>query len=198
MSGGMKREASGEGRAWRRWLPPLLAVPFLALLAFGLTRDPREIASPLPGRQAPEFGLETLSGDSIRLSDLRGRAVILNFWASWCGPCRVEHPVLERAARAWDPEDAVVVGVLYQDAPENGRRFMRRLGGDWPSAVDPGSRTAIEYGVYGVPETFFIGRDGRVARKKIGPVTWEVVEETVDSLVATPGPEVLGAGGGGP
>lgn len=195
MSDGVTGPAADGGRAacstapaWRRWLPPLLAVPFLALLAFGLTRDPRVLPSPLPGRSAPTFSLETLEGDSLRLADLRGRAVILNFWASWCPPCVQEHPVLVRASRAWDPEDAVVVGVLYQDSPENGRRFIQRWGGDWPTAVDPGSQTAIDYGVYGPPETFFIGRDGRVARKQIGPVTWRMVKETVDSLVAA-GPE---------
>lgn len=168
----------------RRWLPPLLALPFLALLAFGLTRDARTIVSPLPGRPAPAFGLETLGDDSLRLADLGGRAVILNFWASWCIPCRQEHPVLARAASTWGPDTVVVAGVLYQDSPENGRRFMRRWGGEWSSGVDPGSRTAIEYGVYGVPETFFIGPDGRVARKHIGPVTWEIVKTTVDSLIA--------------
>lgn len=194
---------SGDGRAgdrnraprWRRWLPPLLAVPFLGLLAFGLTRDAFLLPSPLPGRPAPDFELETLGGDSVRLSDLRGRVVILNFWASWCPPCIQEHPVLVRASRAWDPGEVDLLGVLYQDAPENGRRFVRRWGGDWPTAVDPGSRVAIEYGVYGPPETFFIGRDGRVARKRIGPVTWELVKETVDSLLAAPAPELLGGGG---
>lgn len=170
--------------AWRRWLPPLLALPFLALLAFGLTRDPRVLPSPLPGRPAPDFALETLEGDSIRLADFRGRAVILNFWASWCPPCVQEHPVLVRASRTWDPSEAIVIGVLYQDAPANGRRFIERWGGDWPTALDPGTETAIDFGVYGPPETFFIGPDGRVARKRIGPVTWEMVKETVDSLVA--------------
>ncbi len=178
-------DRSGGGPpAWRRWLPPLLAVPFLALLAFGLTRDPRVLPSPLPGRPAPDFALETLEGDSVRLSDFRGRAVILNFWASWCPPCVQEHPVLDRASRTWGPERAVVLGVLYQDAAANGRRFIQRWGGDWPTAVDPGSQTAIDYGVYGPPETFFIGPDGRVARKRIGPVSWELVKGTVDSLVA--------------
>lgn len=168
----------------RRWLPPLLALPVLALLAFGLTRDARTIVSPLPGRPAPAFALETLGGDTLRLADLEGRAVVLNFWASWCIPCQQEHPVLARATETWEPEEAIVAGILYQDRPENGRRFMRRWGGEWPSGVDPGSRIAIDYGVYGVPETFFIGPDGRVARKHIGPVTWEVVKSTLDSLVA--------------
>lgn len=183
---------------WKRWLPPLLAVPFLALLAFGLTRDAFVLPSPLPGRAAPTFELRTMDGDSVGLSDFRGRVLILNFWASWCPPCIQEHPVLVRANRTWDPEDVVVLGVLYQDTPENGRRFIRRWGGDWPTAVDPGSQTAIDYGVYGPPETFFIGPDGRVARKRIGPVSWELVKGTVDSLVAAAGAAVTRGGEGSP
>lgn len=169
---------------WKRWLPLLLAIPFLALLAFGLTRDPRTLASPLPGESAPDFALRTLDGDTLRLADLRGRVVVLNFWASWCIPCREEHPALLRADRVYPRSEAVVVGVLYQDSPEAARRFLASLGGDWPTVLDPGTRTAIDFGVYGVPETFFIGRDGTIARKHIGPVNWELVRSTVDSLLA--------------
>lgn len=175
---------------WKRWLPPLLALPFLALLAFGLTRDPRTLASPLPGTAAPAFALQTLDGDTVSLAGLRGKVVVLNFWASWCIPCRQEHPALARAAERYPESDVRVVGVLYQDTPEGARRFLDALGGDWPTGLDPGSRTAIDFGVYGVPETYFIGREGRVARKHIGPVSWELVSSTVDSLLA--------AGAGGP
>lgn len=119
----------------------------------------------------------------IVLSDLRGRVVILNFWASWCAPCRAEHPVLVRTDETYDRDDVVLLGVLYQDTEENGRRFMSEFGGDWPTVLDPNSRTALDYGVYGAPETFFIGADGRVAKKHLTPVTWELVSQTVDSLL---------------
>lgn len=168
---------------WKGWLAALGALAFLGLLAFGLTRDARTLPSALVGRPAPPFQGETLEGDTLSLASLRGDVVILNFWASWCIPCREEHGVLRRAERRYG-DRARVVGVVYQDAPAAARRFMDRLGGDWPSVLDAGSRIAIDYGVYGVPETFFIGPDGRVVKKQVGPVTWDVVRSTVDSLLS--------------
>lgn len=94
--------------------------------------------------------------------------------------------MLLQAERSFPDSVARVVGVVYQDGPSSARRFMRQMGGDWPSLMDPGSRIAIDYGVYGVPETFFLAPDGTVARKHIGPVTWDVVETMVDSLRAGP------------
>ncbi|MFQ5678109.1 MAG: TlpA family protein disulfide reductase [Gemmatimonadota bacterium] len=180
--------AGPRRRPWARWLPALAAIPFLALLAFGLTRDARIIESPLPGQPAPEFALRGLDADTLRLADLRGRVALVNFWASWCLPCRDEHPVLRELRRVYPESEVALVGILYQDSPENGRRFMRELGGDWPSAVDPGSRVAIEFGVYGVPESFFLAPDGTIVRKHIGPLTWELVQTTIDSLLAARGP----------
>lgn len=184
-----------------RWSLPLLAIPALGLLAFGLTRDARLLPSTLVGNPAPEFRLERMPGpvqaepdaaevapDSIGLAELRGNVVVLNFWASWCLPCRQEHPVLERIDQVYGPRGVTLLGILYQDTPENGRGFMRRFGGEWPSVLDPGTRTAIEYGVWGVPETFFIGADGRVAHKEQGPVTWSLATALLDSLLAARGP----------
>lgn len=176
-------------RGTKVWLLPLAAIPFLALLGYGLTRDTFVLPSPLEGRSAPEFRLATMSGDSLGMDDLRGRVVVLNFWASWCVPCRVEHPALLKAHNTYDPDEAVVVGVVYQDSKRNAQRFLDRFGGGWASVLDPGTRVAIDFGVYGVPETFFIGRDGSIARKHIGPVSWELVKSTVDSLLAVPTPE---------
>lgn len=175
---------------WKAWTAVLLSAAFLGLLGFGLTRDAKVLPSALVGSPAPAFAAETLSGDTLRTETLRDRIVVLNFWASWCVPCRQEHAVLQRAAREWDDDSVRVVGVVYQDRPEAARRFMAQLGGDWPSVTDPGSRIAIDYGVYGVPETFFLAPDGTVAKKHIGPLTWEVVASTVDSLLAarTAGP----------
>jgi cytochrome c biogenesis protein CcmG/thiol:disulfide interchange protein DsbE len=179
-----------------RWLLPVLAIPFLGLLAYGLTRDTYVLPSPLAGKEAPSFRLSSLDGDTVSLNDLRGKVVVLNFWASWCVPCRTEHEVLKRAHSAWDPSEAQVVGVVYQDSPENARRFLSQLGGGWMQLTDPSQRTAIDFGVYGVPETFFIGKDGQIGYKKVGPVTWDLVKGTVDSLLAVPGPPPAGEEGG--
>ncbi len=173
----------------------LLVGGFLALLGFGLNRDVQKLPSALVGQPAPAFSSETLSGDTLSSRELRGRVVILNFWASWCVPCRQEHAVLQRAERAWEEDRARVVGVVYQDTRPAARRFMERLGGDWPSLMDPESRIAIDFGVYGVPETFFLGPDGTVAKKHIGALSWDVVRSTVDSLLDAPAGDVSAAGG---
>jgi DsbE subfamily thiol:disulfide oxidoreductase len=190
------------------WAIPAAAIPALLLLAFGLTRNPQTLPSAMIGREAPPFVLERMASpdvpaasrddreetvteagstpapaDMLALRDLRGRVVVLNFWASWCIPCRAEHPALVRASETYSTDDAVVLGVLYQDTEPNGIRFMQEFGGDWPSVLDPSSRTAMDYGVYGVPETFFIGADGRIANKNVGPVNWAMVSQTVDSLL---------------
>ncbi|MFW6088678.1 MAG: TlpA family protein disulfide reductase [Gemmatimonadota bacterium] len=165
-----------------RWLLPVAAIPFLGLLLFGLTRNPDFFPTPLVGQPAPDWRLETLEGDTLALADLGGSVVVLNFWASWCVPCRAEHEVLMRAAREWTDDDVRVVGVVYDDSPRNARLFLQELGNDWRHVLDPGSRTAIDYGVHGVPETFFVGPDGRVGAKHMGPVTWDVVRLHVDSL----------------
>jgi cytochrome c biogenesis protein CcmG/thiol:disulfide interchange protein DsbE len=172
--------------SWRKALVPALAIPIVALLGYGLTRDPGVIESPLPGRPAFEFVAPTLDGDTIRLSGLRGKVVVLNFWASWCLACIDEHPVFVAAERRYADAEFQMLGVVYQDDPENARRWMERMGGHWPSVLDPGSRIAIDYGVYGVPETYFIGKDGRIAYKHIGPVMAPLMWQKVDSLLAAP------------
>lgn len=170
-----------------RWLLPVAAIPFLGLLMFGLFRDPDFFPTPLVGQPAPDWRLETLEGDTLALADLDGRVVVLNFWASWCVPCRAEHDVLMRTASEWSDDDVQVIGIVYDDSPRNARRFLRELGNGWRHVMDPGSRTAIDYGVHGVPETFFVGRDGRVGAKHMGPVTWDVVRLHVDSLRTSEG-----------
>ncbi len=169
---------------WKKVAWPASILPFLGLLAYGLTRNPNIIESPLPGRPAPDFALETLGGERLALLDLRGKVVVVNFWASWCLACEAEHPYLVEAERKYADEDVQMVGVIYQDSRANAERYIRRMGGDWPNLVDPGSRVAIEYGVYGVPETFFIGRDGIITYKQIGPVDRRILDTWIPRLLA--------------
>jgi len=194
---------------WKRSIIALLAsVPVLALFAFGFTRNPAEIPSPLPGRPAPPFTLAVLTagegshartpGDTIRLSELAGKVVVVNFWASWCLPCRTEHNALSEAARYYSDKPTQFIGVLYNDSPSAGVRWIGELGGmSYPAVTDVESRTAIDYGLYGVPETFIIDPAGRVAHKHLGPITGDVLRRVIDSVLVSSGvADSVVAGGG--
>jgi cytochrome c biogenesis protein CcmG/thiol:disulfide interchange protein DsbE len=171
-------------RAWR-WLIPLSAVPLLLLLAYGFRLKPRDVPSPLIGRPAAAFSLTTFDGQPLTLEGLRGKVVVLNFWASWCNPaCYEEAPVLERGWRAWRDRDVVVVGIDVQDTVEAARRFMRQFSLSFPNARDASGKVSIDYGVYGVPETFFIDRQGRIRAKHVGAVTDPVFRANVERLLA--------------
>ena len=185
---------------WKRSvIALLLAVPVIALFAFGFTRNPSEIPSPLPGRMAPEFTLAVLTegsgaharlpGDTIRLRDLAGKVVVMNFWASWCLPCRTEHAALSEAATFYSDRPTQFIGVIYNDEPQAGINWINEMGGmTYPAVTDERSRTAIDYGLYGVPETFIIDGAGRVAYKHLGPVTGDVLRRVIDSVLVTMAP----------
>lgn len=167
----------------------LATVPLVALLTFAtlaVVRGPgAEGVGAQVGQPAPDFALVDLSGDPIRLADLRGRPVVLNFWGSWCPPCVEEFPRLERAVDEHSDDGLVVIGVVYQDRYTSARDFMDSFGATWPAAMDPGGRVAAGYGIYGAPETFFIDRDGVVAARQIGPFT----EDSLDRHLARILPE---------
>ena len=167
-----------------RWSIPLAI--FAVLVAFlwvGLGRDPREVPSPLIGKPAPEFRLAKLHAPTETLStgDLRGKVWLLNVWASWCVSCRIEHPLLVQLAKA----NAVpVYGLEYKDDPEEGRRWLAQNGDPYTaSIVDRDGRVGIDYGVYGVPETFLIDKSGVVRYKQIGPITPEALQQKILPLV---------------
>lgn len=147
-------------------LLPALAV--LALLAFGFTREPRYIESPMLGRPAPVFTLALFDGRTLRLEDLRGQVVFLNFWASWCPPCRAEAPALEMTWQRVKDQGVMFLGISTQDEEDRARGFLDEFGITYPNGRDPGGRIAIDYGVWGLPETFFIGPDGRITYKHVG------------------------------
>ena len=155
----------------------------LLVLGVGLTRDPSRIASPLVCRAAPDFRLQALDGRWVRLADYCGRPVVLNFWASWCPPCRDEAPLLANAAATYGPNGLVMLGVVFQDSPDAARAFMAGFGQRYPGLVDPDGRTALDYGVGGIPETFFIGRGGTIVAKQVGPVTEASLRADIDAIL---------------
>ena len=170
--------------SWRRLLIPLAAVPLILLLAYGFWTDPKAIPSPLLEKPAPEFRLAAIDGDPLTLAGLKGKPVVLNFWASWCYPaCYEEGPLLEATWRKYKDQGVLVLGVVIQDNETNAREFMRRFKFSFPNALDPGSKVSIDYGVYGVPETFFIDRQGRIAYKHVGALTPELVDAQVRSIL---------------
>jgi cytochrome c biogenesis protein CcmG/thiol:disulfide interchange protein DsbE len=163
-----------------------LIVGFLllvALLAAGLTRNPREVPSPLVGKAAPAFALPTLANPETRFSpsEMRGRVWLLNVWASWCVSCRDEHPVLVAFAQA---KHAPLVGLNYKDPREDAVRWLARYGDPYAlSVVDADGRIGIDYGVYGVPETYVIDKAGVIRFKQIGPVTPDIVAGKILPLI---------------
>lgn len=161
----------------------LVIGPILWLLAYGFSRDPRYITSPLLGRQAPSFTLTLFDGRSIALADLRGKAVFLNFWASWCPPCRAEAKDLEAAWRRLKDNDMMFIGVDIQDTGKDARAFLREFDITYPNGSDPSGRIAVDYGVWGIPESFFIDPQGRITYKHVGGIGALVVSAKLEEAL---------------
>ena len=166
------------------FLIPLAALIALAVvLAVGLNRDPREVPSPLIGKPAPAFSLTRLDDPTQTISrdDLRGRVWMLNVWASWCVACREEHSLLiEFAKKRLVP----IYGLNYKDQRDDGRAWLARFGNPYASSLFDGEgRVGIDFGVYGVPETFIIDKAGTIRMKHIGPLTPEVIATKIEPLL---------------
>jgi cytochrome c biogenesis protein CcmG/thiol:disulfide interchange protein DsbE len=152
----------------------IVAVVIFVLFA-GLGKDPAIIDSPLIGKTAPPFALKAVgSGETIDLTALRGKPVILNFWATWCGPCYEEHPTL--VANARNLPNVQFVGVVFNDEESKIMRFLAERGTAYPTLLDTNGKTAIAYGVGGVPETYFINPAGTIVAKYAGPLSTEELQ----------------------
>ena len=196
----MRVQGTSAGTPMRRKI--LVALPlvlFLALAALFFFRlgsgDPSRIPSALIGREAPKTDLPAVAGlvdegkpiPGLNAADFKGHVTLVNVWASWCVPCHDEVPYLDKLAQ---DKRVRLVGINYKDQPDNARRFIGRYGNPFVAVgTDPNGRAAIEWGVYGVPETFLVGADGRVAYKLVGPLT----EENLKSVVMPAIEKALGA-----
>ena len=167
------------------FLVPLLLFAALAgyfAIALFSGRDPRELPSALLDKPAPDFDLPGLvEGERLSSAALRGQVVVLNIFASWCAPCRVEHPLLLRLARQ---EKIHLVGIAYKDRPEDSRRFLAELGNPYrTTGIDRDGRIGIDFGLYGVPETYVIDRQGHIRKRFVGPLSPGQVERELLPLL---------------
>ncbi|ATB34271.1 TlpA family protein disulfide reductase [Melittangium boletus] len=162
----------------------VLCMALVGVLYKGFGRDPREVPFKLKGAPAPAFTMKALdSGQRVSLEQFKGRPVVINFWASWCGPCQGEHPVLEWGAREFGAQ-AQFLGVVFEDTDDNARRFLSRMGASFPQLTDPRSSMAVDYGVAGVPETYFIDTQGIIRGKHVGPIDPQTLAGWIRDLSA--------------
>lgn len=176
-------ETQRTGSRLTVFVPLAVALIVGVFLAIGLTLNPREIPSPLIGKPVPEFKLPPVQGRTQGLSstDLQGEVSLVNVFASWCVACRTEHPLL----MALKEKGAVTIhGLNYKDQPADAEKWLTELGDPYTrTGADINGRVAIDWGVYGVPETFVIDRQGRIAYKQIGPINPEILEKTILPLI---------------
>ena len=165
----------------------VLAVAGLAwALSLGLARGPDQVVverSPLIGQPAPDFALGTLDGRTVSLADYRGRPVIVNFWASWCVPCRDEFPLLRDARERHAAAGLEVLGIIHDDGPEAARAFAASYGADWPLLQDPDDAAWTDYGGVFLPITFYVDRGGIVRAVSYGPPPTGVLEEQIAKIL---------------
>jgi len=171
-----------------RWLRFSIVAGIAALvvvLMLSFRFDPRDIRAVTLNKPAAAFTAEKLDGTgTLSLSDYSGNVVVLNFFASWCIPCKEENPALLRVWERYRSSDVVIIGIVYQDSLDSARKYVRDNGVTWPTVTDDDGRVAFAYGVFGIPETYFIGPDGIVAGRHIGPISEAALVTGIEKLRA--------------
>jgi cytochrome c biogenesis protein CcmG/thiol:disulfide interchange protein DsbE len=161
----------------------LIVAAVVAILFLGLGKDPQYIESPLIGHPAPAFALKAVgTGETIDLSQYRGKPVIVNFWATWCRPCWDEHPVLTQTSQLLGNQ-VQFVGVVFQDDESKIKNFLQQRGWAYPTLVDQAGKTAIAYGVGGVPETYFLDKNGVIVAKFAGPMSADDIQANLQKAM---------------
>lgn len=186
-AGAASAPADPKGRSRRVGIVAAAGVAFLAIATFlgwALQRDPDGRESAGVGQPAATFTLPLLRGGDVSFESLRGKPVFVYFWASWCIPCREETPFIERAYAEWAPKGVQFLGINIQDAESDALAFLDEFRPDYTNARDETGRTYIEYGVYGVPEAFFIDSKGIVVERWVGGLSEEQLSESLGRLVS--------------
>jgi len=166
-----------------RYTAVALILGLALVLTLAFRRDPHDIRTGTVGKPAPAFTLRSLSdGTTVSLNQYKGKIVVLNFWASWCVPCKEENPALTSVWERYRGTDVVLLGVVFQDSADAARTYTARLGNTWTSAIDDDGQVALRYGVFGPPETYFIGADGVIAGRHIGPIDESTLLTGIDTL----------------
>ena len=168
-----------------RYVAVALILGLAVVLTLAFARDPHDIKTGTVGKPAPAFALPSLTdGATVSLAQYTGKIVVLNFWASWCIPCKEENPALAEVWERYRGTDVVLIGIVFQDSAGAARDYTTRLGNTWSSALDADGRMALSYGVFGPPETYFIGADGIIAGRHIGPIDEPTLLTGIETLRA--------------
>ena len=167
--------------SWKFWTVWGLVLGLISLLAFGFTTDPNKVPSPLIGKPAPNFKVVDLNGGQLfSLREFKGKPIVLNFWASWCAECTTEAVILENFFQKYgaNNKELVMIGIAIQDSPRKAKAFASHFAKSYLLGLDDDAgNIALDYGIYGVPETFFINPEGNIFHKTIGIVTTELMEQ---------------------
>ncbi len=169
-----------------RWLRYAIVAGIAALtvvLMLAFRHDPLDIRTGTVGKPAAAFTADMLDGSgSLSLNSYAGQVVIVNFWASWCIPCKEENPALVRVWERYRTSDVILIGIVYQDSLDSARRYVRDNGVTWPTVTDEDGRIAFAFGVRGIPETYFIGTDGLIAGRHVGPIDEATLVNAIEAL----------------